>query len=167
MNRLIGLTIVAFLFTQTARANLNVTCSATGLKTSQNGAGMLATDAKISFQVEDYDPSTDKVMSIVDVNGTVKVGAIDTPNEPLTTDNAYIGNFEFEGLKSNPNYRPIKYKNMVQFKDFNAKDTTGREDGMWGSLLIDRNLSDGCDAKYIFQAGDHMGGTVHMSCRVK
>lgn len=68
---------------------------------------------------------------------------------------------------SNPKYRPVRYKNMVQFKNFDAVKTKGFEDGMWGSFLIDRSLNDGVEAKYIFQAGDHMGGTVKFKCRVQ
>lgn len=37
-------------------------------------------------------------------------------------------------MSSNPNDRPIRYKGYTQYKDF--------------------------DARYIFQAGDHKGGTV-------
>lgn len=39
-----------------------------------------------------------------------------------------------KAMSSNPNDRPIRYKGYTQYKDF--------------------------DARYIFQAGDHKGGTV-------
>jgi hypothetical protein len=153
-------------FSWSAQANLSVVCTAKGKKTASSGQ-MLLTDARVEFDVQDFDASTDKVMTIQGVRGEIKVGAIDTEALPLDNDNAYVGVFNFEELKSNPKYKPTTYRNMVQFKDFDAEKTTGLEDGMWGNFLIDKNLGDGCEAKYVFQAGDHMGGTVHLTCSVQ
>lgn len=82
-------------------------------------------------------------------------------------DNAYKGRFAIQKLTENPNYRPRKYKNYSQFEDFDATDTDGSaERGMWGTLLLEKSLDQGrAQARYIFQAGDHMGGTVHFDCR--
>lgn len=36
---------------------------------------------------------------------------------------------------------------------------------MWGYLVINKDTGGEFDAHYIFQAGDHMGGTVDYKCK--
>ena len=162
MKKSLLLLLVCLLAAPAAHANLSVVCTANGKKTANSGGGLLPTQAQLEFDVE----SVDRVMTLQGVQGTIKVGAIDADG-PLTKDNAYIGHFEITEISSNPAYRPRRYKNMVQFRHFDARNTDGMEDGMWGQFLIDKSLGDGCEAVYIFQAGDHMGGVMHFTCRVQ
>lgn len=165
MTKGILLALMTALASPLAQADFTVTCTAKGKATAQTGGGMLYTDAIVKF-IADGPAEEGEQMTIYGVQGRIKVASID--NElPLNKDNAYIGAFTFNELRSNAKYRPRKYKNMVQFQNFDAKSTTGLESGMWGNFLIDRSINDGSEAKYIFQAGDHMGGTVHFKCRVQ
>ncbi|MCY4644312.1 MAG: hypothetical protein OXB88_06795 [Bacteriovoracales bacterium] len=64
----------------------------------------------------------------------------------------------------NPDYRPRKYKGYSQFGDFDG--TLG---DVWGQLVIDSQTKfkakeKNFKAHYIYQAGDHYGGTLHLSC---
>jgi hypothetical protein len=165
MKKVLGVVGLLLIFASVAEANLSVVCIAKGKKTANNGGGMLYTDARISFDAEDPNPDNN-LRTIAAVNGVIKVADVNNESE-LNENNAYIGKFKFEELNSNPKYRPVKYKNMVQFQNFDAKETMGEESGMWGQFLIDKEFGDGCDAKYIFQAGDHMGGTINFKCTVR
>ena len=97
-----------------------------------------------------------------DIEGTIKTS-------PETPDESYIGNFKIASLTENPKYRPNKYKGYSQFPKLDATDTTGSsEEGMWGQLLLEKDTSKRTfQAHYVFQAGDHMGGTLHLTCSVR
>lgn len=87
-------------------------------------------------------------------------------DEDISVENSYMGFFHFDSLTSNPHYRPIRYKGYTQYKDFDALHTAGLESGMWGAFIADlRKNTETFDARYIFQAGDHIGGTVLFTCR--
>ena len=74
----------------------------------------------------------------------------------------YQGTFTAIKLVENPNYKPRRYKGYSQFRDFDASKSMS---GMWGELVIERNTKkEKFQAHYIFQAGDHMGGTLHLTC---
>ncbi len=80
----------------------------------------------------------------------------------------YTGVFNGD-FKNHEGYRPSVYTNHFKFNEFNAK-VTSRHDGggMWGYLVIKKdNTSDKIDAHYVFQAGDHIGGTIDMTCSKK
>lgn len=87
--------------------------------------------------------------------------------------NGYFGIFHGKDLVEKPYQRVVKYKNHYRFKDFDAAFTAGSESGMWGYLVVSKDLhkmsgSAGIkevDAHYVFQAGDHMGGTVDFICK--
>lgn len=88
-------------------------------------------------------------------------------NEDIGVYNSYMGFFDFDKISYNPNYKPIRYKGYTQFKKFDAIHTAGLESGMWGEFVMDITTPDvPFDARYIFQAGDHMGGVVIFTCRV-
>jgi hypothetical protein len=77
----------------------------------------------------------------------------------------YYGIFSFDKISNNSSYKPTKYKDSVQFKDFDAIQTSSNE-GMWGELVISKELPQKeFVAHYIFKAGDHLGGTVDFSCK--
>ena len=68
-------------------------------------------------------------------------------------------NIKIEHIEENPYYRPKRYKNYSQFHNF---DFFG---DMWGDLLISKAThKEKFFAHYLFQQGDHMGGTLHLSC---
>ena len=74
----------------------------------------------------------------------------------------YQGAFTAVKLIENPDYKPRRYKGYSQFRDFDASKSMS---GMWGELVIERNTKkEKFQAHYIFQAGDHMGGTLHLTC---
>ena len=162
--RILTILLASAIFSTSAMATQTaILCEAEGKATSNGGGSMLETDVKL--YLTELGKDRDGVRTITDVKGTIKVGGMDE-KPPLTEDNAYIGYFRFTKLvKENPNYRPTKYKGFSQFEKFNAYETKGQEDGMWGSFLLEKNTRKASfKAKYIFQAGDHMGGTIHMDC---
>jgi hypothetical protein len=79
---------------------------------------------------------------------------------------SYYGVFNFDQKEVDPKYRGRTYKNHDKL-DFSAVATNGNDGGgMWGYLVINKdNTQDTFDAHYVFQAGDHMGGTVDYTCK--
>lgn len=83
----------------------------------------------------------------------------------LDDEYAYYGLFNLYSLQENPDYSPRVYVNHHQFKSFNATVTNNNDGGgMWGSLVVPQSLTAEIEVHYIFQAGDHMGGTVDYQC---
>ncbi len=79
----------------------------------------------------------------------------------------YQGYFKIKSMINDTNYNPRKYKNAKVYRNVNAYKTSGAEQGMWGDLILSKpTRTNGADleAHYVFKAGDHMGGTIHMSC---
>jgi hypothetical protein len=77
----------------------------------------------------------------------------------------YTGVFQGE-FKNDASYRPIVYTQHYKFSDFDAA-VTSRWDGggMWGYFVINKaNGEDELAAHYVFQAGDHIGGTIDLNC---
>lgn len=81
----------------------------------------------------------------------------------------YHGIFKGSNMAERPYVRASTYQNHYRFADFDAELTFGSEDGMWGYLAINKDIAtlgyqDETDAHYVFQAGDHMGGTIDFTC---
>ena len=135
-----------------------VSCQASGKSVFQEGGDKLPAEALFLFE-ESYQGEI-RVLSDV-------IGEFKTAYDSLDDDYIYFGRFQMDAIKENPKYRPIKYKGFSQFKDFDAADTKGScESGMWGYFLLEKNTNkEKFEAYYIFQAGDHMGGTLKMSCQ--
>jgi hypothetical protein len=136
----------------------DITCKASGKSLSKNGEGLVPAEASLTFTLTTRRTKNTRIIS--DIEGYVK--AANGPNEELT----YQGTFDIDSLKERAEYKPNKYKGFSQFLNFDATDTKGSaEDGMWGQFILEKNTSKAnFDAHYIFQAGDHMGGTLHLSC---
>lgn len=157
---------VAVLASAPALAGAKAICLARGNNVGGNDAGVFVSDSRLQVRIyKDADLlelSADGVIMV-----TSAYEELQSP-EDLNPSNAYIGLFNTKAIPENPDYRPRRYKGYAQFKDFDAEATAGHESGMWGYFLIDRKAALGEDKSfhgvYIFQAGDHMGGTLHFTC---
>ena len=83
----------------------------------------------------------------------------------------YYGTFFAEQTPETISKRAKKYSSSkyFRFKEFNAEKTTRYDGGgMWGYFVLSKKASARqdkyFDGHYIFQAGDHMGGTVDYRC---
>lgn len=144
------------------------TCEAYGNRVGGNDGGPFVSDSKLDVIIWG---SMGGVMTVT-INGDVRVAnAYSDAKRPedLKADNAYIGEFSLEKIKSNPDYNPRKYIGYTQFENVDAIETLGMESGMWGEFVMapDYAIAPSFHAAYIFQAGDHMGGTLHFTCKVK
>ncbi len=84
-------------------------------------------------------------------------------NVPHLSDWEYWGKFSFDKIEENTNYRPRRYLNHSQFRNFNAQESSH---GMWGNLILEKpNGEERIKAHYIFQSGDHIGGVIDFSCQ--
>ena len=131
----------------------------------QIGAAHMKTEAILNFDLlKNGNKSTLK-----NVEGHVFVKSpFEDEAADFSEEDSYRGYFKIDSLNANPDYRPSKYKGYAQFPKFNAYKTDGREDGMWGYLALDVSSDDSSfKAAYVFQAGDHMGGTVLFDCEEK
>lgn len=152
--------MILSLFTSfTAFAEETVVCKAN--KTFQTGGEKLPTNSEFIFTLE-RNGSDSEIKSL---KGHLFVSYM--ADETLSMDNSYMGFFKIDNIKANPKYRPRKYIGFIQFKDVNAIHTTGNESGMWGDLVLDIRTPGKIEARYIFQAGDHMGGTTFFECKTR
>lgn len=153
------LIILAALTLSTHAFSEDVTCHSQKAiqENEQNG---MVTDAEINFTVNR------ETKELTNVLGHIFVQQVFIENEEIAVNNSYLGFFTFAKISANPNYKPTRYKDYTQFKEFDAVHTAGLESGMWGAFVIDlTKTSQTFDARYIFKAGDHMGGTVLFTCR--
>lgn len=154
---LLTLTLTALL-SFSANAQM-VTC------TSDHGTQWGDTFPTLALVTFEFD-NNGKESTMKNVNGFIFVKSQyeDANDTSFNEENSYRGYFEFDELKANANYRPLKYKEHAQFKDFDARFTDGREGGMWGSFVVELKDAKEFKAHYIFQAGDHIGGTIRFAC---
>lgn len=153
------LIILAALTLSTQVFSEDVTCRSQKAIQENEPNGM-NTDAEINFTVNR------ETKELTNILGHIFVQQVFIENEEIGVNNSYLGFFKFDKVSANPNYRPIRYKGYTQFKEFDAIHTAGLESGMWGVFVIDlTKTTQTFDARYIFKAGDHMGGTVLFTCR--
>ena len=142
-----------------------ITCIAKGKSgVGGNDSGPFTSDSRLDIKIGENQETKALQMQ---AKGTIKVANEWEKVEPeqLTPENAYIGLFDSDVISEVSNAKARKYKDYVRF-GINANETTGQEDGMWGYLVISKKFAtaDTFDAAYVFQAGDHMGGTLHFTC---
>lgn len=144
-----------------AEASTKVICRSE--KTVQAGFSNIATDGEISFEIERRENQS----VIHNVLGHIFVKSPYEQSAVFNTENSYMAFFKTDKLIANESYNPRKYIGFAQFNNFDAAHTTGLEDGMFGYMAIDvtPNKKEFA-AFYVFQAGDHMGGTALFSCSV-
>jgi hypothetical protein len=80
--------------------------------------------------------------------------------------NNYLGVFEGK-FENKVDYKGRVYKNHYKFENFDATITSNWDGGgMFGYLALSKDHGEKkIDAHYVFQAGDHIGGTIDMDCR--
>lgn len=126
----------------------------------ENEPNPMETDGKINFTLNR------ETKELTNVLGHIFVQHAFIEDDEIAVNNSYMGFFHSDKIASNPNYNPTRYKGYTQFKKFDAIHTAGHESGMWGAFVIDlTKATQTFDARYIFRAGDHMGGTVLFTCR--
>ncbi len=135
-----------------------VVCNASGASLAHRGIGLLEATANFEFVVSE---NRDGLRMLKDLRGEVV-----TDPRHLEFDKSWTGKFRSDELIENPDYRPRKYFGFSQFREVDAVDTEGSaESGMWGNFLLEKDMTpEDFQAKYIFHAGDHMGGTLNLGC---
>lgn len=160
MNLLSLFTLTVFLMAMKVSASEAVVCK--GISAVQAGAGLLPQESELRFTLE---RAQKPKYLITNLNGYFNVKTPFLDGDKITPDNGYRGQFTIASMNSDTTYRPRKYKGWVRFKNLDATSTEGLEHGMWGDLVLDVSKGDEFEARYIFQAGFHMGGTLRMSCQ--
>jgi hypothetical protein len=148
---------LAMLFVSTSSFALDYTCTAT--KGRQWGEDL---PTKGELKVEEV---TVDGVRLINVNGSLAVDY----DFNLTGDEepCYQGTFTNVTLAEKANYRPNRYTGYSKFEDFDATETSRCDGGgMWGYLVIEKDTKKKpFNAHYIFQSGDHMGGTIDFECK--
>jgi hypothetical protein len=138
-------------------------CSAK--KAMQSGMNDMLAEADLNFEITKAGNES-RIENVVG-HIFVKSPFEENTDSVFSTKDSYMGFFKIESLKANIDYRPKKYKGYAQFLKFDAVHTAGLESGMWGYLAVDVSKKEkSFDGVYVFQAGDHMGATVLLSCEV-
>lgn len=152
--------ILMALFTANLIWATETTCHATN--SFQTGSSMVSeVELRFDLTKKGNESEIKNVVGHVFVKSPFEDG---TPH--FSTIDSYMGFFKFDSLVASKDYSPRKYIGYARFDGFNAAETAGLESGMWGYLVLDVNSQDNVvKGAYIFQAGDHMGGTILIECR--
>jgi hypothetical protein len=158
--KILSLAVVATLLSFQAAASDyqgSYVCSATGKNLRQQGT-TYPVNARLQFSQYQDDQGNRVIKKVI--------GHLLTSYEEPMLAYAYYGTFQYDSIVANAKYRGRTYKNHSQF----SMDATATNDndggGIWGKLVVSKNVKDKTfDAHYIFQAGDHMGGTVDFTCQ--
>ncbi|WP_299497070.1 hypothetical protein [uncultured Shewanella sp.] len=127
----------------------------------QNGDLGAKVNSRLELRLKQGD---DGLVSLIQGIGHV-ITNYDADDNLLDDEYAYYGLFNTHSLQENPDYSPRVYLEHHQFKAFNASVTNNNDGGgMWGNLVIPKQLNTVIEVHYIFQAGDHMGGTIDYQC---
>ena len=157
--------------TQSALADTDVSTATVANYSCQIDAGRQQSDIlpaegtiQFKYSVDGNKAQLLDLIGFVSTNYDFNVESNGTEKKIANYTGVFNGNF-----KNHEGYRPNVYNNHFKFNDFDAK-VTSRHDGggMWGYLVVKKdNASDKIDAHYVFQAGDHIGGTIDMTCSKK
>ncbi|MGE3608628.1 MAG: hypothetical protein AB7I27_03490 [Bacteriovoracaceae bacterium] len=140
-------------------AHARVTCEA---KSAKQMYGDLQTKGYFSFDLV----RAENQSVISNLEGNLYISHYAGPGDVLTPNNSYIEFFNYSEIKAFSNYKPAKYKGFAKFEGLNSTRSEGLEGNMWGYLVVDVKATTAeFAAHYIFQAGDHVGGTVHFACK--
>jgi hypothetical protein len=161
MKKILNTVSISALFLTAASAfsaPRTIECVARGKSFSNLGAAPLEASANLTF-----DESFENNIRVINkITGSVKIHS--------AYGDIYAGQFKIANpLFENVKYRPLRYKDHSQFPEFNATESEGSsESGMWGNLILSKLTSQPkFSAHYILQAGDHIGGTLHLTCQYK
>ena len=165
MLKIISLITVSLLAASAHADSFSALCLSQGTSVGGNDMGAFTSDSRLNIMVTSSKDGLLKLRAegiVLVANSIFEVGAPSL----LNGDNAYMAMFDYNASE-NPDYRPVVYEGYAQFKDFDAVYTVGMESGMWGYLVIEKASveKDQFQAAYVFQAGDHMGGTLYFSCK--
>lgn len=125
--------------------------------------GRLWVDSRIGLFYQKRTNDLDRVW----IDGKI---SLDSPYNagPRTRSSDYCYQASFSKVQGiqNPNYRPTRYKDHLKFSPIDASNTNNCDGGgMYGDFIIPEDRSgEKFVAYYVFQAGDHIGGTLKFNC---
>lgn len=147
-------------------------CSAGGHSIRRYGVGEGGTKVQSILQFDLSYASNGRPVVIKETVGHVAVAAYPTEKEVgERVEFDYYASFNGLEIEDTPSQRASTYKSdqFLRFRGFNASYTSRSDGGgMWGYLVVEKDAqfqeSGAFAAHYVFQAGDHMGGTIDYSC---
>ncbi len=107
---------------------------------------------------------------VVSIHSLVGHVVVSRSADNISVNNQYYSVFASKQLPQNLNYKPRVYKNYIQFKNIQDAGSNSYDGGnMNGELVIHKDIKedkvDNVSASYIFQSGDHLGGTIDYECQ--
>lgn len=146
-----------------AKQSNKIICTTYGKNIRQFGGFKCNSSVYLTFLYKNMD---DKA-TLGSMTGHISASYINSNSENyFDSTDLYYGSFTHDVISNNPNYIPRKYLEHYQFP-LDATATNGNDGGgMWGNFILPKNPKKEFQAHYIFQAGDHMGGTVDMNCKI-
>lgn len=149
-------TVMIAMSTMASAADSQFTCRANGKSFSGNGESVTA-KAIINFD----ETVVDGLRTLTNITGSITID----PNTEVWG-NPYTGQYDIASLTENPKFKPQKYVGFSQFREFNSLPSEDYSvEPIWGNFLVAKDTTGRFAAHYLIQAGDHMGGTLHLTCR--
>jgi hypothetical protein len=132
------------------------------------GTGGKTAESRLVLTLKEKDDGSVEALKIA---GHVTVIGHDENGVAERANDNYYSVFALNNLTNNPNYRPTVYTNHIQFKEVNEAASSDQDGGgMFGTLVVNKtrpeNENEKFDAHYIFQSGDHLGGTIDYDCAI-
>lgn len=137
---------------------VRIHCQSDGDTSSTLGQGQVDLEADLKFTLK---VRQDGLRVIEKFTGNISLDAEQAVSQTI------VARFEDEGALENVDFHPRVYKGFSQFRNINATSVEGEQSlTMVGNFLIEKNLDkEKIRAVYQFQAGDSMGGTLHLICK--
>lgn len=109
------------------------------------------------------------LISVETIDSIMGSGQIELDNRfDYNRENNFCYKAEFSNVsaKRDPDYRPTRYQDHNKYNDFDAtKTSTCDGGGMYGHLIFPERISRiPLTMYYVFEAGDHLGGTLEFNC---
>lgn len=143
---------------QLQRKKLSLRCQSAGAAMSTLGQDQADLEADIKFTLKVRD---DGLRVIEKFRGAILLDGAQSVSQTL------LAKFENEQAIENIDYAPRVYKGYSQFRNINGVGVVGSQAmAMVGNFLLEKKVNkDVIHAVYQFQAGDSLGGVLHLNCK--
>ncbi|MBT3980301.1 MAG: hypothetical protein HOE90_03060 [Bacteriovoracaceae bacterium] len=161
------LALIIAISSMTQAFSATVTCISKS--EARQGGAKLPVAARIDFR-DDEDESGNRVLK--NVVGHVAVRNNFDGDDKIGRSDDYYSIFNIKKMKAKAKYKARVYKNHSKFEDYDSTASNSTDGGgMWGYLAVEKyeepkgGEEKSFSAHYVFQSGDHMGGTVDFDCK--
>lgn len=167
MNRPFIYSVLVMAFASNFSQGKSIECWANGNRLRQtSGGGDHVVSSRVYLVLEKVEESATITLSRYHGHLAISDGSQSTMDQASAYYGVFLG--EMKPFSLSPRARRYKDADYFRIRDFSADGMTRSDGGdMSGEFVLSKKFLENdeeFDAHYIFQAGDHMGGTVDYDC---